>query len=338
MMNASKLVTTQPHIAHGPCSMAMSTIKISPNINSLDQIWIWTNKNIHLWKKTSEISEILPEGSFKRTLSFWPFQLVSTPRIKILLFKSLERTNKASLESETEKDKWSSETVPASLRKKKSENSEVSLRSEKTKMVKMKLLITISPHCSDSQNGLLMPKPSFNKSQPCKSKNKLKCTLTWATLTPLLWVIFYLIKAKIEGKKFFIRCEVFNVSARTFKEAVKYYDAKKNTVSDNPSDVLVPVYKILLSCQDDSIRNNKNNSLNDIWLFSYDGQGSDFVERVDLSQLNEFSTFKQESLLFERRYSEVLESDSVKMTVEVLNDGKGNRAFRALNVKCWVIN
>jgi hypothetical protein len=26
------------------------------------------------------------------------------------------------------------------------------------------------------------------------------------------------------------------------------------------------------------------------------------------------------------------------MTVEVMNDGKGNRALRALNVKCWVIN
>ena len=25
------------------------------------------------------------------------------------------------------------------------------------------------------------------------------------------------------------------------------------------------------------------------------------------------------------------------MTVEVLNDGKGNRAFRALNIKCWNI-
>lgn len=30
-----------------------------------------------------------------------------------------------------------------------------------------------------------------------------------------------------------------------------------------------------------------------------------------------------------------MESESVKMTVEVLNDGKGNKAFRALNIKCW---
>jgi hypothetical protein len=69
-------------------------------------------------------------------------------------------------------------------------------------------------------------------------------------------------------------------------------------------------------------------------LFSYDGQGSDFVERVDLGQLNEFSTLKQENLLYERRFNEVLESDNVKMTVEVLSDGKSNRAFRALNIKC----
>lgn len=69
-------------------------------------------------------------------------------------------------------------------------------------------------------------------------------------------------------------------------------------------------------------------------MFSYDGQGADFVERVDLNQLNEFSTLKQENLLYEKRFSEILESDNVKMTVEVLSDGKENRAFRALNVKC----
>ena len=67
------------------------------------------------------------------------------------------------------------------------------------------------------------------------------------------------------------------MSAKSFKEAVKYYDAKKNTVNDNISDSSVPVYKILFSCQDDSIKNNKANKLNDIWLFSYDGQGGAFV-------------------------------------------------------------
>ncbi len=115
---------------------------------------------------------------------------------------------------------------------------------------------------------------------------------------------------------------------------MKYYDAKKNTLSDSPNDASVPVYKLLLACQDDSIKNSKNAALNEIWLFSHDGQGADFVDRVDLRQLNEYSTMKQEAMLYERRCNEVLEASIVKMTVEVMNDGKGNRAFRALNVKC----
>lgn len=89
--------------------------------------------------------------------------------------------------------------------------------------------------------------------------------------------IFFNNSDQIEGKKFFIRTEVFNISAKTFKEAVKHYDAKKNSVSDTASANTVPVYKVVLSCQDDSIRNSKNASLSDIWLFSYDGQGADFV-------------------------------------------------------------
>lgn len=115
---------------------------------------------------------------------------------------------------------------------------------------------------------------------------------------------------------------------------MKYYDAKKNTVSDSPNDASVPVYKMFLSCQDESIKNLKTGNLNDIWLFSYDGQGADFVDRVDLRQLNEFSNMKQETLFYETRLNEVLDASIVKMTVEVMNDGKGNRALRALNVKC----
>lgn len=115
--------------------------------------------------------------------------------------------------------------------------------------------------------------------------------------------------SKIEGKKFFIRCEVFNISAKNFNDAVKYYDAKKNTVSDKASDSTAPVYKIAFSCQDDSIKNDKKEKLADIWLYSYDGQGSDFVDRVSLTQLSEFSTLKQENLFYERKYNEILESE-----------------------------
>jgi hypothetical protein len=78
---------------------------------------------------------------------------------------------------------------------------------------------------------------------------------------------------------------------------------------------------------------DKSGSFSEIWLFSYDGKGSDFLPRVSLDSLDGLSTFKQENLMFEKRLNEILESDYVEMTIEVLNDGKGNRAFRALNVK-----
>jgi len=38
--------------------------------------------------------------------------------------------------------------------------------------------------------------------------------------------------------------------------------------------------------------------------------------------------------LFEKKINEILESEDVRITVEVLNDGRGNRALRALSVKC----
>ena len=73
--------------------------------------------------------------------------------------------------------------------------------------------------------------------------------------------------------------------------------------------------------------------MTDIWLYSHDGQGSDFIDRISLEHLNDYSSMKQEQALYERRHNEILEAESVKMTIEVLSDGKGNRAFRALNVR-----
>lgn len=69
------------------------------------------------------------------------------------------------------------------------------------------------------------------------------------------------------------------------------------------------MYKVAFSCQDDSIKNDKKDKLADIWLYSYDGQGSDFVDRVSLTQLSEFSTLKQENVFYERKYNEILESE-----------------------------
>jgi hypothetical protein len=78
----------------------------------------------------------------------------------------------------------------------------------------------------------------------------------------------------------------------------------------------------------------KSGKFTEIWLFSFDGKGSDFLSKVNLNLLDGVSTLKQENLIFEKRMNEILESEHVEMTIEVLNDGKGNRAFRALNVKC----
>ena len=59
----------------------------------------------------------------------------------------------------------------------------------------------------------------------------------------------------------------------------------------------------------------KNNRFSEIWLFSHDGKGSDFVNRVKLSDLNEFSNYTAENKYFKNRIEEVLNSESVKMTV-----------------------
>lgn len=70
----------------------------------------------------------------------------------------------------------------------------------------------------------------------------------------------------------------------------------------------------------------------EIWLFSHDGKGGDFVERVNLDDLNEFSNYNEENKYFKDRVEDLLNADQVKMTVEVLSDGKGNRILRALTV------
>jgi len=85
-----------------------------------------------------------------------------------------------------------------------------------------------------------------------------------------------------------------------------------------------------LVCLDDSVA--KKNNFVEIHVFSFDGQGSDFVRRVRLEDLSDLSNFSEESRYFENRLEEILNSSSVKMTVEVMSDGKGNRIFRALNV------
>lgn len=110
-----------------------------------------------------------------------------------------------------------------------------------------------------------------------------------------------------------MKVEVASVTATEFNSALKFYDEKKNALSDSPKKDLIPVYRFNFVCLDDSV--SKNHKFSEIWIFSYDGQGSDFVERVNLEDLNEFSNYTEESKYFSRRIESILNSQHVKMTV-----------------------
>ncbi len=127
-----------------------------------------------------------------------------------------------------------------------------------------------------------------------------------------------------------MKVEVASSSATEFSSALKFYDEKNNQLDDRPKKNSIPVYRFNLVCLDDSV--SKGNKFTEVWVFSYDGNGSDFVERVHIDDLNEFSNYTEESRYFSQRIEEILNAESVKMTVEVLGDGKGNRMLRALHV------
>ena len=127
-----------------------------------------------------------------------------------------------------------------------------------------------------------------------------------------------------------MKVEVALASATDFASALKFYDEKKNMIDDRPNKNSVPVYRFNFVCLDESVA--KGNKFAEIWVFSYDGNGSDFVERVQLGDLNEFSNYAEESSYFKERIENILNAHHVKMTVEVLSDGKGNRILRALHV------
>jgi len=124
--------------------------------------------------------------------------------------------------------------------------------------------------------------------------------------------------------------EVAATSTNEFTQALKFYDEKKNLVIDSQKAGSLPVYKFNFVCLDESV--SKSNKFTEIWVFSYDGKGADFVKRVNLHDLNEFSNYVEESRYFLQRVEELLNAETVRMTVEVLSDGKGNRLFRALTV------
>lgn len=61
--------------------------------------------------------------------------------------------------------------------------------------------------------------------------------------------------AGVVNKTFWVKCELFSISAATFVAAVKYYDQKKNQVYDTSHKGTEPIYKITLMCQDSSLKN-----------------------------------------------------------------------------------
>jgi hypothetical protein len=84
------------------------------------------------------------------------------------------------------------------------------------------------------------------------------------------------------NKTYWVKCEIFSISAATFVAAVKYYDSKKNQLLDTPHKGTEPVYKLSLMCSDSSLKHKYA----EVWVFSYDGKGSNFVKGLDLNELN----------------------------------------------------
>ena len=81
------------------------------------------------------------------------------------------------------------------------------------------------------------------------------------------------------NKTFWVKAEIFSISAATFVAAVKYYDAKKNVIYDTSHKGTEPVYKITLMCQDSSLKNK----FAELCVFSYDGKGANFVRGLNLN-------------------------------------------------------
>ena len=77
-----------------------------------------------------------------------------------------------------------------------------------------------------------------------------------------------------------------------YKEAVGYYDDKKNTISANASKGTYPVYKICLSCLDcvDKSVTKRESNLFNLWIYSFDGLGNDFLPNFNLEDQNDLST------------------------------------------------
>jgi hypothetical protein len=149
-------------------------------------------------------------------------------------------------------------------------------------------LIKVSEWCFDAQNAIRSAEKIVEEDD-----SGLYTELATLLNTPI---------AGCTNKTFWVKCEIFSISAATFVAAVKYYDAKKNQLLDTPHKGTEPVYKLSLMCQDSSL----HNKYAEVWVFSYDGKGENFVRGLNLKELNEFSSTVQEDSLYHKRYDELL--------------------------------
>ena len=63
-----------------------------------------------------------------------------------------------------------------------------------------------------------------------------------------------------------MKVEVASVSASEFTGALRFYNEKKNELTDSPKKEAAPVYRLNFVCLDDSVAKSKKFS--EIWLFS----------------------------------------------------------------------
>ena len=131
------------------------------------------------------------------------------------------------------------------------------------------------------------------------------------------------------GRSYWVKAEVFSISATTFSAAVKYYDNKKNVFFDTPHKGTEPVYKLSLMCQDSSLKNK----FAELWIVSHDGKGGNLIKSLNLKELNEFSSMVQEEALYHKRYDELMQAENVVMMIECMTDGKGGRLLRVVEIK-----
>ena len=135
--------------------------------------------------------------------------------------------------------------------------------------------------------------------------------------------------ASCSGKTYWVKAEIFSISATTFSAAVKYYDSKKNQFFDTPHKGTEPAYKLSFMCQDSSLKNK----FAELWICSHDGRAGNLIKNLDLKELNEFSSLVQEEALYHKRYDELMEAENVVMMVECMTDGKGGRLLRVVDIK-----